>query len=352
MENKQQAEFQASGKLSLTCKYGENGYQVPAGLYASGSEDPLSLDKFKIIAGTEPSYNNLCDIDRLLQTASHIAASFDINRKGKVPFMAVGVKHGNPCGAAIDYEDHVLVAQKMIMGDPLSIFGGLVVTNFTIDEKTAEALVSHGMPEGRKRPLDGIVAPAFDEGAIGTFKRKADKCRLLVNPELARLGRDSLDTSLRFRYVRGGVLLQPNYTFVLDLGDPDLQKHGNATAEQEDDMLLAKAISDTSNSNTITLVRQGKLIANGVGQQARVRGARLAVNLTEYSEHEVQGASASSDSFFPFTDGVEVLCEAGVKAVISTSGSIKDKEVVDYCLRNGMALYLIPDKRGRGFFGH
>lgn len=346
-----QSKFQISGEMLLTCKYGENGYQVPASLYSSHSKDPLSLDKFKVIAGTEPSYNNLCDIDRLLQTVTHIAAAFDINR-GKVPFIAIGVKHGNPCGAAIGYERPLEVVQKMVMGDPLALFGGLVLLNFAVDEETAEMLLTHGLPEGERRPLDGIIAPAFKESAVGMFKRKGDKCRLLVNPALEKLGKGSLDAAPRFRYVRGGFLLQPNYSFILDLNDPDLKKYGNATEAQEDDMLLAKSISDTSNSNTITIVRHGQLIANGVGQQARVRGAKLAINLVSYSDHESEGASASSDSFFPFTDGVEVLAKAGIKAVLATSGSIRDKDVIQFCRDNGIVLYHIPDGRGRGFFGH
>jgi phosphoribosylaminoimidazolecarboxamide formyltransferase/IMP cyclohydrolase len=344
-------EVQFSGKLSLTCKYGENGYQVPAALYAEGTDDPLSLEKFEILAGTEPSYNNICDIDRLLQTVTHIAAAFDVNRR-KVPFMAVGVKHGNPCGAAISFDNPRRAAEQMIMGDALAIFGGLVMLNYPVTEEVAEALVTHGIPAGQRRPLDGIIAPSFDEGAVGMFKRKGDKCRLLVNAELENLRRGSLDSAKRFRCVRGGMIVQPNYTYVLDLNDPDLKKHGQATTGQEDDMLLAKAIGDTSNSNTITIVKDGSLIANGVGQQARVRGAKLAVNLVSYSEHNAEGASASSDSFFPFTDGVEVLKEAGVKAVVATSGSVKDGEIVEYCRENGIALYHIPDKKARGFFGH
>jgi phosphoribosylaminoimidazolecarboxamide formyltransferase/IMP cyclohydrolase len=340
-----------SGRLALTCKYGENGYQVPAALYAAGADDPLSLDKFTILAGTEPSYNNLCDLDRLLQTVTHIAASFEVNRD-TVPFIAVGVKHGNPCGAAFSYDDPLGATQKMIMGDPLAIFGGLVMVNFPVNEEVAEVLVTHGMPEGERRPIDGIIAPSFHENAVGMFKRKGDKCRLLVNPEVERLGLSSLDRAPRFRYVRGGLLLQPNYTFVLDLKDPELRKYGQAAPEQEDDMLLAKAIGDTSNSNTITIVRHGQLIANGVGQQARVRGARLAINLVSYSDHEPEGASASSDSFFPFTDGIEVLHRAGIKFIVGTSGSVKDNDVIKYCEDNGIVLYHIPDKKARGFFGH
>lgn len=340
-----------SGKLALTCKYGENGYQVPAALYSSGAEDPLSLDRFQILAGTEPSYNNLCDLDRLIQTVTHIAAAFEVNR-GRVPFISVGVKHGNPCGAAVSFDDPLDAARKMIMGDALAIFGGLVMLNCPVSEAVAEVLVTHGVPEGERRPLDGIIAPSFHENAVGMFKRKGDKCRLLVNPALEGFGLKSLDAAPRFRCVRGGFLLQPNYTFVLDFKDPELEKHGHATEEQENDMLLAKAVSDTSNSNTITIVRRGQLIANGVGQQARVRGAKLAVNLVSYSDHESEGASASSDSFFPFTDGIEVLAKAGIKAVVATSGSVKDKDIVKFCRDRGMVLYHIPDRKGRGFFGH
>ena len=351
MENKPADEMKFSGRLALTCKYGENGYQVPAALYGGGLADPLALDKFRIVAGTEPSYNNLCDLDRLLQTVTHIAATFEVNR-GKVPFISVGVKHGNPCGAAVAADDPAEAARRMIMGDPLAIFGGLVMVNCPVTEDVAEAMVTYGMPEGQRRVLDGIIAPSFDDGATGLFQRKGDKCRLLSNPALAALGRSSLDPAPRFRYVRGGFLAQPNYTYVLDLNDPELKKYGQAGRQQEDDMLLAKAIGDTSNSNTITIVKDGRLIANGVGQQARVRGARLALNLVSYSGHDANGASASSDSFFPFTDGVEVLAEAGVKAIAATSGSVRDRDVIKFCEDRGIILYLIPDRKGRGFFGH
>ena len=351
MEDKPAGEMGFSGRLVLTCKYGENGYQVPAALYESGSDDPLALSRFRIVAGTDPSYNNLCDLDRLLQTVTHIAAAFELNR-GRAPLICVGVKHGNPCGAAVSSDKPAEAAHRMIMGDPLAIFGGLVMVNYPVTEEVAEALVGHGMPEGQRRVLDGIIAPAFDAGATGFFERKGDKCRLLSNPALAGLGRKNLDSSSRFRFVRGGFLAQPNYTYVLDLNDPELKRCGQATREQEDDMLMAKAIGDTSNSNTITLVKGGQLIANGVGQQARVRGAKLALNLVSYSGHDAKGASASSDSFFPFTDGVETLAGAGIKAIASTSGSVRDKDVIKFCEDRGIVLYLVPDRKGRGFFGH
>ena len=338
------------GERIITCKYGENAYQTPAALYATENDDPLALDKLKVISGTNLSFNNICDIDRLLQTITHIAATFDINR-GAVPLIAVGVKHGNACGASIgnDSEDVVI---EMITGDSLAIFGGLIMLNFPVSEEVAEAILQYGMLEGKRRLLDGIIAPSFEESTLEMLKRKGDKCRLVVHPALASLDRNSLDKTQRLRFVRGGFLMQPNYTFILDLNDPDLVKIGKATIMEENDMLLVKAIGDTSNSNTITLGRQGILIGNGVGQQARVYGAKLAVERAKSSDQSSKYAAASSDSFFPETDGVEVLAEAGVKAIISTSGSVRDKEVIEFCEEKGIILYLIPDKKGRGFFGH
>lgn len=341
------------GRRSMVCKYGENAYQAPAALYTCGTDDPLALDQFTLVAGDAPSYNNLCDIDRLLQTMTHVVATLVTNtsRGASVPLIALGVKHGNTCGAAIGFDSGEIV-RKMVMGDRLAIFGGLVMLNFCVTADVAEVLLHYGVPKGQRRLLDGIIAPAFADEAVELLKRKGDKCRFIANPALFDLNRDSLDRAERFRFVRGGFLSQPNYTSVLDLNDPDLVKYGQVTAEQRLDMLLAKALCDTSNSNTITLVKDGMLIGNGVGQQARVYGAELALTRASTGIHDPRGAVAASDSFFPFTDGVKVLATSGIKAIISTSGSVNDKEVIAYCQANGIALYLIPDKKGRGFFGH
>lgn len=341
------------GRKLLTCKYGENAYQTPAALYECNSEDPLALTNFGLVAGDFPSYNNLCDLERLLQTMTHVAATFETNsgETPYVPLIALAVKHGNTCGAAIG-TDTERVVQNMVTGDPLAIFGGLVMLNFPVTENVAETLLSYGMDEGQRRLLDGVIAPSFDDEAIKMLSRKGDKCRFISNPALASLSRASLDSAPRFRYVRGGFLLQPNYTFILNLSDPEVAKYGQATVFQEQDMLLAKAICGTSNSNTITIVKDGRLIGNGVGQQARVYGAQLALDRAKACKHSVDGACAASDSFFPFVDGAQTLVEAGIKAVISTSASVNDKKVIAYCQENGIALYLIPDKLGRGFFGH
>jgi phosphoribosylaminoimidazolecarboxamide formyltransferase/IMP cyclohydrolase len=333
-------------KKVATCKYGENAWQAPAELHSTGTDDPLALDKFTVIEGTPPSYNNWCDIDRLLQTATHIVEIYAkhayVINEGAGTTVAVGVKHGNACGAAVG-EDRAEVVKRMMAGDPLAIFGGLVMVTSEVDELLCESLTG--------KMLHGIIAPAFTEGAIALLRRKGDKCRFVVNPALNRLV-GQLDQTPRFRFVRGGFLVQPNYTFVPDLTDERLQKFGSPTAMQQSDLLLAWAIGATSNSNTITLVKDRQLIGNGVGQQDRVGAANLAITRARRSGHDVAGASAYSDSFFPFPDGPQTLIEAGVKAIFTSSGSVKDQATIDVCMQNNVVLYMVPDGIGRGFFGH
>ena len=237
------------------------------------------------------------------------------------------------------------------MGDPRAIFGGLVMVNFPVDEQLAEELLSFGVENGR-RLLDGIGAPSFTEGAIQMLGRKGDRCRFLVNPALERLGRDSIDTTPRWRHVRGGFLSQPNYTYIADLNDPELSTTGELTASLERDIVLAWGIGATSNSNTITLAKDGQLIGNGVGQQDRVGCCELAVKRALDAGHATQGAVAYSDSFFPFPDAPTVLADAGIKAIWSTRGSVRDSETQALCAERGVVLYQVPDAKGRGFFGH
>lgn len=339
-----------SGEPSLECKYGENGYQTPAALYSGGTADPLALDRFEVVQGTAPSYNNLCDLDRLLQTATHIAAGFAVN-SGEVPNIGVACKHGNPCGGAAG-SDAARVVMAALEGDLRAVFGGLVLLNFQVDEAIAEVLMTHKMDAGGRRLLDGIVAPGFTAGAKEMLERKGDKCRLLANPALENMDRESLDTARRFRYVRGGFLAQPNYTFVPELMSGAVERTGEASDRQVSDMILAWAIGSTSNSNTVTIVREGMLLGNGVGQQDRVGGCKLAVMRAKDAGHDTSGSVAYSDSFFPFVDGPTELVEAGVEAIVATSGSIRDDEVKEYCKGKGITLFLYPDSAGRGFFGH
>ena len=208
------------------CKYGENAWQAPAALFSIGTGDLLSLDRFEVVAGADLSFNNFAEIDRQLQTITHIAAGFEINF-GETPMIAIGTKHGNPCGAAVGYSTKAVI-DKMVTGDTRAIFGGLVMVNFPIDEKLAGGLLSFGMETGR-RLFDGISAPSFTDGAIQMLERKAGKCRLIVNPALENLNQGSIDQAQRLRYVRGGFLGQPNYTYVMNLADEELTRIGKLT---------------------------------------------------------------------------------------------------------------------------
>jgi phosphoribosylaminoimidazolecarboxamide formyltransferase/IMP cyclohydrolase len=331
------------------CAYGENAWQAPARLlHTSTGEDPLAIGAFTQLEGAAPSYNNLAELDRQLQTVTHIAAALDVAGIGAAA-IAVGTKHGNACGAGIA-DDLATAVERMLTGDLRAIFGGCVMVCGAVDAKIAEVLLGHAC-EGR-RLLDMVAAASFTPEAVAQLARKQGKCRLLANPALAELSRASLDTSPRQRQVRGGVLQQPNYTYVLDLADPELFCHGELSPDEHRDLLLAWAVGSTSNSNTVTLVRDGRLLGNGVGQQDRVGGCSLAIWRAREAGHDLTRAVAFSDSFFPFPDAAETLIAAGVGVIFSTSGSVRDELVRERMIAAGVTVVQLPDRVARGFFGH
>jgi phosphoribosylaminoimidazolecarboxamide formyltransferase/IMP cyclohydrolase len=337
------------GSRAIECKYGENAWQTPAGLYQTDDTDPLALHRFTLVSGASPSYNNLAELDRHVQTMTHIAAAFDLNF-GSLPSIAIGTKHGNPCGVGVG-SDPAQAIKDMLTGDTRAIFGGLVSVNFPIDEAFAELLLTHAQGQGR-RLLDAVIAPSFTPEAVKLLGRKGDKCRFLANPALAALNQTSLDHSIRLRPVRGGFLRQPAYDFILNLKDPMLLISGELDRQASQDAVLAWAVGSTSNSNTVTVVRAGQLIGNGVGQQDRVSCCELAIKRATAAGHKTAGALAYSDSFFPFPDGPQVLINAGITAILATSGSVRDNETIDLCHKAAVTLCLLPDAVARGFFGH
>lgn len=343
------------GEKVLDCCYGENRYQVPAALYRTDSHSPLATHRFAVAQGTAPSYVNLRDVSRLSQTMLQISLGIEENYN-LTPHIAIGCKHGNPCGAAIGEikdlppdGDIISTLRRMVAGDPLAIFGGIVMTNFGIGLNEAEVLLQAG--DG-KRILDGVAAPGFTAEAKEVLERKNNRCRLYENHYLEQgYWPEPWRGALRMPVI-GGYLKQPNYSYVLDFSDQHLERNGGLDHPTKADMLLAWAVGSTSNSNTVTLAKDRMIIGNGVGQQDRVGCCKLAIERARRAGHDTNGAVAYSDSFFPFTDGPEILAEAGIKAIFASSGSVKDKEVKEFCASQGITLCLIPDAEGRGFFGH
>ncbi len=341
------------GRLVRVLKYGENPHQTSA-LYTTDSDDRLGIPNFEQVAGQIPSYIGVTDVERALGTAVHIAAAFDVNDR-EVPYLGVIVKHGNATGAAVSADSPSDVIRKVIEANPGDSFGGVALFNFAFDLELANLMRRHLIPTGENaRMIDGIVAPSFTPDAIERLRRKSDdKCRILVNPALKQLGMWSLVMEQRIRSLRGGFLMQTPSMFAPRLEHSGgMESYGVMNKEGENDLLLAWAVGSSSNSNTIVLARDGMTLAVAVGQQSRVGAAKLAVDRAQAVGHDTGGASAYSDSFFPFPDGPQVLIDAGVWAMFMTRGSKRDAEVFDVLQKADIAYWTVPDTVGRGFYAH
>ena len=249
-------EVTISGKQVDRCKYGENKDQKGASLFSTQdgpdhTKDPLAMANFLIQEGSDRSFNNWCDTDRLVATMAHYATARWVNEL-KVAQIIIGVKHGNPCGAAwceMD-EDFAEAARLMMAGHPLAIFGGSVIMNQKCTKEIAQALLIEG-----KAQLDTVIAPSFEIDAVNILSRKSGKCRLIVNPALENLHGQCMDTESVIRPVRKGFLDQDAYSSVLNFNDPGLAIYGTPYSKYEEALLFGRSINATSNSNTITLVK-------------------------------------------------------------------------------------------------
>jgi phosphoribosylaminoimidazolecarboxamide formyltransferase/IMP cyclohydrolase len=310
--------------------------------------DPLAFYNFKLVAGKEQSTNNLDDWNKAMGAITHLAAAMHTNFNDTKQAMMIGSKHGSPCGAAIGNNPEI-IAKRMIEGDPLSIFGGIVISNFEIDEKIAEILLSHKVESGR-RILDNIYAPHFTKGAIEMLERKKDKCRFLENKALEKLDKNSLDQQPMINSIRGGMIIQDSFSYILDFQHPELNVYGGKLTEDiKKQIILAWSVGSMSGSNTITIVKNNYLLGNGAGQQDRVGCSSLAIARATRSKHDLIGTTAYSDSFFPFPDGIQTLIDAGTKVVFSSSGSVGDNKVIEAAKKAGILLVMLPDKICRGF---
>lgn len=284
-------------------RYGENPHQK--GVFF-GDFNNL----FEQLQGKEISYNNLLDID----AAVNLMADFD-----DVTFAIL--KHNNACGVAS--RPTVLEAWKdALAGDPVSAFGGVLITNAVLDRATAEEI--------NKIFFEVIIAPDYDTDALEILTQK--KNRIILVQKNAKL------PTRQVRSVLNGVLVQDKDLKVEGAEDMKTVTKKAPTASEIEDMIFANKIVKHSKSNSIVLAKNKQLCASGVGQTSRVDALKQAVEKAGNFQFDLNGAVMASDAFFPFPDCVEIANKAGITAVIQPGGSIKDQESVDYCDNNGMAM--------------
>lgn len=329
-------------------RYGENQRQANASLLRAPhrEHDPLALDTFKQIEGEGPSFINMTDLHRLIEMGTRIGACL-FGQFGFVPYIAIAVKHGNACGAAIA-SDPQRAIENMIAGDSQAISGGSILVNFAVNAEHAYALRRYKVEGGGERILDGVAAPSFSGKATDILARKTGKCRMFTNPALAEDGLDNIDTSTRYRHVRGGLLVQDGDPFVLEIPT----EWNVSSSHIQQDIILGWGIGSTSTSNSVVLVKDRMLIGIGLAQPSRVRACKVAIMSAQECGHDLHDSVAYSDSYFPLPDGPEALAQVGVSTIFATSGAIRDDYVRSVCEQRGVQLLQLPDVEARGFYGH
>jgi len=291
-------------------RYGENPHQAAA-LYVDESGEP-GLAQAEQFHGKEMSYNNYQDADAAWR------AAHDHNE----PCVAI-IKHANPCGIAI--ADDIATAHRNAHEcDPVSAFGGVIAANREVSVKMAEQVAEIF--------TEVIIAPSYADGAVEVLSRKKN---------IRILRADSPKSSqIEMRQISGGLLLQERDALDAEGDSPTNWQLACGEAADEAtlrDLEFAWRTVRAVKSNAILLVKGGATVGVGMGQVNRVDSSRLAVTR---AGDRVVGSVAASDAFFPFADGLQVLTEAGVKAVVQPGGSVRDNEVIEAAREAGVTLYL------------
>lgn len=340
-------------------RYGENPSNVPADLLVRlpESKDSLAFTQFKRVEGKEPGFVNIIDVDRAVETIARIAAGFEKNfGKRQHRDIAVILKHGNTCGAAVEYSAPQAALAKAIDGDTDAAFGGVVIANFPIDLKEAMTLREHRTVRGEKRIFDIVIAPHFTVEAVMALRRPRGGCIMLENRALFSLGLDSPYSGERVRQVRGGFVREKVNTFIpfiTETVDELLRIRGDASRimTHRANLVLAWAVGSSSTSNSITVTYDSMVLVNACGRQSRVGACQLASDeLIRRVQKPGSGLAAYSDGFFPFEDGPRQLQRIGVDIVLYPRGSMKDDEI-GQAMQERMTLVTLPEY-ARGFYGH
>jgi phosphoribosylaminoimidazolecarboxamide formyltransferase/IMP cyclohydrolase len=266
------------------------------------------------VHGKEISYNNLLDIDAAVTLMSEF---YDGD-----PAFGI-LKHNNACGFAIR---QVLVDayQDALAGDPISAFGGVLISNKTIDLATASAI--------HELFCEVVIAPAYQEEALELLKGK--KNRIILIQKANKLPKES------YRSCLNGILVQDRDLKTDQENDLTTATKITPSAKEIKDLLFASKICKHTKSNTIVIAKNQQLLASGTGQTSRVDALNHAIQKAQNFGFDIDDAVMASDAFFPFPDCVEIANKAGVNSVIQPGGSIKDNLSIEYCDLHGMRMVL------------
>jgi phosphoribosylaminoimidazolecarboxamide formyltransferase/IMP cyclohydrolase len=284
-------------------RYGENPHQ--RGFFYG------DLDKvFTRLHGKEISYNNLGDLEAALNL---------INEFDETTFAIL--KHNNACGCAS--RPILCDAWKdALAGDPVSAYGGVLITNREVDEETAAEI--------DKLFFEVILAPSYKKSALEKLQSK--KNRIILQ-------RGEFSFPVRqFRSMMNGVIEQDKDLKTEKREDLRTVTDKQPTERETDDLLFANKIVKHTRSNAIVLVKDKQLIASGVGQTSRVDALKQAIAKAREFKFDLSGAVLASDAYFPFSDSVEIAHHAGITAIIQPGGSVRDQDSIDYCRQNGLAM--------------
>lgn len=291
--------------MNKKLRYGENPHQEAK---FHGNLETI----FTQLSGKELSYNNLLDVDAAMRL------SYD-----SIKNHFIILKHNNASGFAHN-DDAIVSWQNALASDPISAFGGVIITDFNIDLKLAQ--------EMDFLFFEVLLAPSFDEDAIKLLSQKKNRILLKIN-------------SFEFpqKQVRSCLngILEQDIDFAKE--DKSMLQHvtdTEASLSEIEDMLIANVIAKHSKSNTIILVKDGRLIGSGVGMTSRVDALKHAISKATEFGFSVAGSVMASDAFFPFPDCVEIAANAGVTAIIQPGGSIKDDLSIDMCNQKNISMVL------------
>ena len=314
------AELQVSAELANVLRYGENSHQAAALYRRVGEGVTAGIAQARLLGGKEMSYNNYVDAD------AAVRAAYDHNE----PAVAI-VKHANPCGIAIGAEgeaDRIADAHaRAHLCDSVSAFGGVIAANRPVTKAMAEQIA----------PIftEVIVAPSYEIAALEILAQKKN-LRILELP--ANFARESLE----IKQISGGLLVQePDQFDNFSVSGWTLVAGAKADPQTYADLAFAWRACRAVKSNGILLAKDGASVGIGMGQVNRVDSCRLAV---DRATSRAKGSVAASDAFFPFKDGVEILIEAGVKAIVQPGGSMRDQEVIDAAVAAGITMYFTNER--------